>query len=104
MRNPTNEAAIQMLIYHIDRCYFEPHSKWPYDTIEEHAYERAAALEILQILIDNPDDDPQTLVEAYYDKVSYYWAVSKEDSKQDTIFSTAILVADDILHNIIYMI
>ena len=104
MRNPSNEAAIQMLLYHIDRCYFEPHTKWPLEQIEECAYERAAALEILQILIDHPEDEPTWLIEAHYDKVSYYWASSEEGSKQELLFSTAILVTDDILHNIIYMI
>lgn len=104
MRNPENEAAITTLSYHIDRCYFEPHSKWPKEIIEENAYERAAAFEILQLLIDHPEDDPRNIVEDYYDKVSYYWAISEEGSRQEMIFSTAILVADDILHNIIYLI
>ena len=104
MRNPSNEVAISLIAHHIDMCYFEPRGKWPKEELEYRAYERAAAFEILQILIDHPEDEPAWLIEDFYNKVSYFWASSKEDSRQSEMFSTAIIVADDILHNIIYMI
>lgn len=101
MRCLANEIAIDLLMDHINTCYFEPHSKWPAEVIEEHAYERTAAFDILQLLQDNPDDFPSCVVEAYYDKVSYYWAISEEGSRQELRFSIAILVASDVLDNII---
>lgn len=104
MRNPSNEAAIRLLLFHIDRCYFEPYGKWPREELQYRSYERAAAYEILQILLDHPEDEPAWLIEDFYNKVSYYWASAPEDSKQSEMFSTAIIVADDILQNIIYLI
>lgn len=101
MRLPENESAISMLIQYIGDNYFEPRKNWPPDIFEEHIYERAAANEILQLLLDNPEDLPSWIVQQYYDKVSYYWAISGEGSRQEMIFSIAILVADDILHNVI---
>ena len=103
MRNPENEAGINAILNVIDSWYFEPEACWPREVFEEHSQQRWAINEILQVLIDNPEDPADWLIENFRDRMVYCWALAEEDDRKSMLFCTAISVAEDILEDIIYM-
>lgn len=91
-----NELAVDRLLNYIDAYLFAPEISWDSYQFEERSYERWAAFELLERMMDHPLEDPETLVEEFVFMVDLYSRLHK-DSKTSFIFTTAKETAEDIL-------
>ena len=88
--------AAEKLMRYIDEYYVEPPLFWHKELFEEMSYSRWAAFEILRLIMDNPFEPPDEVVEKFLLKVALYAQVAKEPIQQ-RIFSIAEDTAEDIL-------
>lgn len=91
-----NDEAIQKILNYKENSLFEPGSHWPKDKIQERAYARCAADEILLSVMDHPFTDPDTIIENFIIKMEYFLHIS-DDATSNFIFTIAENTAEDIL-------
>lgn len=91
-----NDEAIQKILNYKENSLFEPGSCWPKDKIQERAYARCAADEILLSVMDHPFTDPDTIIENFIIKMEYFLHIS-DDATSNFIFTIAENTAEDIL-------
>lgn len=90
-----NDSAIEKVIRYLDEQLFEPSHYWPSDIFEERSYSRWAACEVIQRLMDQPFEQPDTIVEAFIFEMSMYAYVGGLSNRR--MFSIARDAAEDIL-------
>lgn len=91
-----NEHALSSIFRHIEEHLFEPGKKWPVDVRADRAYSRWAAYEIIQLLMDNPFEDPRMLIEEFEIKMIAYSEVYDSHGGFN-MFTIAADTANDIL-------
>lgn len=91
-----NDEAIQKILNYKKNSLFEPGSHWPKDKIQERAYARCAADEILLSVMDHPFTDPDTIIENFIIKMEYFLHIS-DDATSNFIFTIAENTAEEIL-------
>jgi len=68
---------------------------------EGYSYEVWAAEEILELVMNNPEESPSDLIEDFGNKMSYFACIAKTRKARLT-FKTARDIADDLLFYITY--
>lgn len=89
------EAAIKIIRY-MDECLFEPEQNWDRYQFEKRSYERWAAIELMENILDRPTESPELVAEEFILKMRIYFSIA-DDVNVNIIFQTAIQTAEDIL-------
>lgn len=92
----SNEVAAYMIFECLEENLFEPNRNWPETIFEERSYARWAAIEIADMLMDRPYEDPDTIVESFMLRMQLY-SIVEEDPRKAKIFEIAKETAEDIL-------
>ena len=87
-----DEAVIKVLRY-LEEYLFEPMKNWPKEEFEKRSYERWAAYEIVESLMDHPFATVDMVIDEFILKMISFAHLAKE-KKQQFIF--AIDVAETI--------
>ena len=90
------DIAVQKVLQYVNEQLFEPDSKWPIDILEQRSYARWAAYEIAQLILDNPFESPDYIVEQFRLQMLIFSHVFDE-SDGHNMFAIAEYVATDIL-------
>lgn len=89
-----SEITVQKILRYTEDHLFEPDRKWPIDILEQRSYARWAAFEIIELVMNNPLEDPYILIEEFrLEMLSYSYMY---DGEKD-MFAIAEYVANDIL-------
>lgn len=91
-----NEETVQKILKYEEEFLFEPGPHWPKSQIQERAYARWAAEEILLEIMDHPFTDPDMIVEKFIIKMEFFLHIS-ENATTNSIFTIAEDTAEDIL-------
>jgi hypothetical protein len=89
-----NDEAVITVLRYLEECLFEPMKDWPKEEFERRSYERWAAYEIVESLMDHPFATADTVISEFIVKMIYFASLAKEQQKQQFIF--AIDVAETI--------
>ncbi len=89
-----NDEAVITVLRYLEECLFEPMKDWPKEEFERRSYERWAAYEIVESLMDHPFATADTVISEFIVKMIYFASLAKEQQKRQFIF--AIDVAETI--------
>jgi hypothetical protein len=89
-----NDEAVTIIFRYLEECLFEPMKNWPKEEFEKRSYERWAAYEIVESLMDHPFATADTVISEFIVKMICFANLAKEQQKQQFIF--AIDVAETI--------
>jgi hypothetical protein len=88
-----NDEAVTTIFRYLEECIFEPTKNWPKEEFEKRSYERWAAYEIVESLMDNPFTTADTVIDEFILKMICFAHLAKEQKQQ---FIFAIDVAETI--------
>ena len=88
-----NDEAVAIIFKYLEEYLFEPMKDWPKEEIERRSYERWAAYEIVESLMDHPFTTADIVIDEFIFKMIFFAHLAKE-RKQQFIF--AIDVAETI--------
>jgi len=88
-----NDKAVTTILRYLEECLFEPTKDWPKEEFKKRSYERWAACEIVESLMDHPFTTADILIDEFIFKMIFFAHLAKE-RKQQFIF--AIDVAETI--------
>ena len=88
-----NDEAITTIFRYLEEYLFEPMKNWPKDEFEKRSYERWAAYEIIESLMDNPFTTADMVIDEFILKMICFAHLAKEQKQQ---FILAIDVAETI--------
>lgn len=91
-----HDKVVMTILTYIEDHLFEPSRTWPNDIFAHRAYARWAACEIIQLVMDNPLEDPRILIEGFAIKMIAYSNLYTP-SNGCNMFTVAEDVANDIL-------
>lgn len=91
-----NELAAAKLVGFIEEHLFAPEASWDQHQFEKRSYQRWAAFELLERIMDHPLEEPEMLVEEFIITAGFYSGMNA-DSKTGFLFETAKETAEDIL-------
>lgn len=88
-----NDEAVIKIFRYLERYLFEPMKNWPKDEFEKRSYERWAAYEIIESLMNNPFTTADTVIDEFILKMISFAHLAKEQKQQ---FIFAIDAAENI--------
>lgn len=88
-----NDEAVTTIFRYLEEYLFEPMKNWPKDEFEKRSYERWAAYEIIESLMDNPFTTADMVIDEFILKMICFANLAKEKKQQ---FILAIDVAETI--------
>ena len=88
-----NDEAIIKVFRYLEEYLFEPMKDWPKEEFEKRSYERWAAYEIAESLMDNPFTTADMVIDEFILKMIFFAHLAKEQKQQ---FIFAIDVAETI--------
>ncbi|HOQ38742.1 MAG TPA: hypothetical protein PLR73_13765 [Acetivibrio sp.] len=88
-----NDEAVTTIFRYLEECLFEPMKDWPKEEFEKRSYERWAAYEIIESLMDNPFTTADMVIDEFILKMICFAHLAKEQKQQ---FIFAIDVAETI--------
>ena len=88
-----NDEVVTTIFRYLEEYLFEPMKNWPKEEFEKRSYERWAAYEIVESLIDHPFATADMVIDEFILKMIFFAHLAKE-KKQQFIF--AIDVAETI--------
>lgn len=95
------EDALIKIQNYVDTYLYEPLKNWNKYDIQKRSYERWAAYEIMNSILDHPIDDPVWTIENYMFTVGMY-ADLDPLAKENGPFMVAIEVAEELLSLVDY--
>lgn len=91
--NGMHDEEVITIFRYLEECLFEPMKDWPKEEFERRSYERWAAYEIVELLMDNPFTTADMVIDEFILKMIYFAYLAKEQKQQ---FIFAIDVAETI--------
>lgn len=88
-----NDEAVIKILRYLEEYLFEPMKDWPKEEFERRSYERWAAYEIVESLMDNPFTTADMVIDEFIFKMISFFLLAKEQKQQ---FIFAIDVAETI--------
>ena len=88
-----NDEAVTTIFRYLEEYLFEPMKNWPKEEFEKRSYERWAAYEIVESLIDHPFATADMVIDEFILKMIFFAHLAKEKKQQ---FMFAIDVAETI--------
>ena len=91
-----NEDAALLIIEYMENYLFEPRKNWPAYWFEQRSFQRWAANEILELIMDHPLDSPDLIIDGFQLKMILFSCMT-QSTKASQIFSIARETAESIL-------
>ena len=88
-----NDEAVTKILRYLEEYLFEPMKDWPKEEFERRSYERWAAYEIMESLMDHPFTTADMVIDEFIFKMISFFLLAKEQKQQ---FIFAIDVAETI--------
>ncbi len=91
-----NELAISLILKFIEIYLFPPAFSWNKQEFKKRSYERWAADEICERIMDHPFDPPLDTIENFIFEMYIFACFSDEDEQRTFIFQTAVEIAEEL--------
>ncbi len=88
-----NYEAVIIIFRYLEESLFEPTKDWPKEEFEKRSYERWAAYEIIESLMDHPFITADMVIDEFILKMIFFAHLAKEKKQR---FIIAIDVAETI--------
>lgn len=86
-----NDEAVITVFRYLEECLFEPMKDWPKEEFEKRSYERWAAYEIIESLMDNPFTTADMVIEEFIVKMICFANLAKNQQKRQFIFAIDVV-------------